>query len=1412
MANEVDPKAAQQFAESMKAAGAAAEEAMGAFEKQARVVGQMRDAMEEVAKVMYALCQQDCKALNPDVWKNVTKEVLKNQDAMKKQADAGKKVNKTFKEVSTTSAKLAKGLLFTGNVLSGLAQGMRNLVAIGRTAFNIITSIADGFYEVGKSIISIPFKMLKGLYSMAAKGGDNSVRTELENIRENYGDLAGISSRTVVGMAKSLDKFSFSGATATRVFGNFAERLKASREFADSLSTSFDHFQQELTDPAASEALMRYQRALSFTAEQQGILANLAMKNNTSLEKGYNDLGKQVLGMSKAFNITSKIFSKELGKAVQDLAHFGHLTKTELAASVAYTTKLGLSVEKLQGLMDQTKSYESTVENFSVINETFNTTIDYMKLMNFKSQGEKLDYLRKKFAETGKDMTNMSRAETDLLKAHLNLDDATINTIFSTKNQGVTMEKVKTQADRNAEAMLSQADAMKALAVEIKQLTPAGNALAGGVFDHLLEGFLRGIQGSKEFIGMMNNIRTVLREATQYGVQLGRKFVQMFPGVSQVFEGIKDLFNPARFRRMFKGVLDAFDFFTKTGSSNVEGFMEHLSKVFTNFLGEGKGPTTKILDGFKKFGKALFAIMTGIGSWLFKKIQEMYHDAVKEIENPGPTSKAVMGHISSVIADLSKFIREKATPFLVEGITMLTSWLKGEEIAKAAPVSKLRESLGKIFGPLGEALSKAWEELYPVLKKLVAALIVKIKDFFVSSWSEMDWKQQLLAVGTVVGPVFRDIVGGAIKARLIEKAGQKLIVEGIEKAVTQAVASQAAASAAASAASTAATAAGTAAVEGAVAASAATATAGAAAASGTGGVLATAATAIGGALSLPVVAGAAIVAGVVGGSLYLMNQSVKEEAERAAAKNTQAVIDAAKDENKSLLERFGALNKEQQEVVQKLNDERGWGLFESDVEKQYKARLSQIEAAQAPLEAQLKVQRKKQREDAAKLLEEKRKKDLVEKQLQELGPINFENAEQKFKKISELAKKIMGKDFDIDAKLKEVRDKLSSINFSIIDPEKDKELNESFLQFQKIEKIFASAKSITDAIKLIKSEVAKFDPGSVQENFVKLKSVIRDAIQSMTLTGTGIEVGHDLSLTEVWVPKMVNMFSGMKDISAALKTYLDNMRPITSRSVIDNNAILNTAIGETFTSFSDPAFMTNLDKASENGPKINVVFSSLRNIAESLKGFLADMKPVGKDSVTTNLGIMQHAVWLSMYSLTQSPDAKPLDTEKLKTLPGIIEDVDKMFSRMKGAASSISDFNKEASKKNISGIKDAVVGNIKAIGEIVAATQVLENSLNSIPNIDIGGKLSSLASGLGMGGNFSYEVKKKDVVVHLQVNVTMDTTELEGVIISQRKSIIRDRLNLSMSSERTPDQKDAGRLGLDRSQYTLRAADLEGTN
>ena len=61
---------------------------------------------------------------------------------------------------------------------------------------------------------------------------------------------------------------------------------------------------------------------------------------------------------------------------------------------------------------------------------------------------------------------------------------------------------------------------------------------------------------------LMRNIRRSLRVVFKAGKQIGKMFVEMFPGVKQMIGGMAELFNPKHFTKLMTKVKAIFkDFF-----------------------------------------------------------------------------------------------------------------------------------------------------------------------------------------------------------------------------------------------------------------------------------------------------------------------------------------------------------------------------------------------------------------------------------------------------------------------------------------------------------------------------------------------------------------------------------------------------------------------------------------------------------------------------------------------------------------------------------------------------------------------------------------------------------------------------------------------------------------------------------
>jgi hypothetical protein len=91
------------------------------------------------------------------------------------------------------------------------------------------------------------------------------------------------------------------------------------------------------------------------------------------------------------------------------------------------------------------------------------------------------------------------------------------------------------------------------------------------------------------------------------------------------------------------------------------------------------------------------------------------------------------------------------------------------------------------------------------------------------------------------------------------------------------------------------------------------------------------------------------------------------------------------------------------------------------------------------------------------------------------------------------------------------------------------------------------------------------------------------------------------------------------------------------------------------------------------------------------------------------------------------------------------------------------------------GIKQALL----AISNLVEKANSLNDAMGSLPDLKLNAKLKTLASGLGIGGKFNYQVKSKDVIINVNLQVEMNAADLEKSLVLREKSVIRNRLNFA---------------------------------
>lgn len=713
------------------------------FESQVTIVERLAAAM---GKVDTRQARKELDALNDTKLDSLQKAIDDTTTSSSSMLSKLQDVAETLEKKFPTSAAIAVA------GISGLHQGIRNMIAMTKGTASFFSTVTSGLFNITASVVAIPFKLLTGLVGFAANAtmGSNELRQAIEALRKEFGTLAGPTNKTITTMSFSLKGFKDTGLSTWRVFGTLAERFQAFRELAHSMGPEFQLLTSEFKENGG--AILAYQKGLGVSNEEMKGVADKAITSNKTFASVLKDVTKYSLEMGKSFGIDGKLISRDMGKALGDVKHFAGATIKQITEADVYARKLGLSLEKITGTLDAFETFDSAAENVSKLSQAFGVQVDAFKLMEKQDPASQLDELRKAFLKTGKSADTMSRQELKLLAQTTGLDEATAKMAFSSKNQGVSMDEIRKKSGEAEKKTLTQAEAMKKLADSIERLVKQGGSLPNSFFAAFIKGFTGGVQASKPFRMMIYDIRESLRETIRQGVKLGRTFVDIFPGIKDLFTGLDQLFKPKKFRVFMSGIRQDFTQFFKdltTGNFSFEKLMGSIRKSFFDFFDVEAGPGRDALEGFKTTFATLAKIAASGTRWIADKIAEG------------------IGSITDFIRDPKKML-QRLKVGATEG---------GSFVATA-------------LAPMLDSLEHAWTVITPALSKLFKVVGNKLVAFLKSD----DFKSVAVPVaealaGVMFGPVFSHIAlaaGTAALARasvgLFTGAGKKGISAIIEKA------------------------------------------------------------------------------------------------------------------------------------------------------------------------------------------------------------------------------------------------------------------------------------------------------------------------------------------------------------------------------------------------------------------------------------------------------------------------------------------------------------------------------------------------------------------------------------------------------------------------------------------------------
>jgi len=648
--------------------------------------------------------------------------------------------------------KFPKGAMMAGAAVTGMIQGFKNLMAIGKGLTGFLTTAVEGIGAIGMAILAIPFKMFNGLIDIAnkASGGSNELLQAIENLRKEFGALGTGSPKVIMQMSTELKGFSDTGLSAFQVFGNLHERLEAFLKLAQAMGPTFQNFGEEFRSNGG--AILAWQKGLGLSDEMMKTIGQTAKAMGKSMSSVLLPIQKQAQDLGKAFGIDSKLISRDMVKAMADLKHFAGASVKEIASASVYARKLGLELHDITGTLDAFDTFDSAADNASKLSQAFGLNIDAFKLMEAQDPATQIEMLRKSFATAGQDASKFNRQQLQLLASSTGLSEEQAKLAFSMKNQGVGLDDVKKKSDAAAKKQMTQAEAMKALADSIERMVKSGGAQHGGFFERFFKGIIGGLQSSHEFRKIIMNIQRALMLTEMAGVKLGRALAQLAP-VKELLGDIASIFSPKKFATLFGGISKEIEKFAK-GEEQFTSMMDMIKIHFLDFFDSQKGPGKKILAGFGKF---------------FEYIVKAISDAL-----PAMATK-----LSGFMTDLTKFI--------------LNPKAASDAATKGGSVAA---TVVAIIKPLGNALATSWNIISPSLLEFVDVAITKIGELMSAALKNEKFmgivKKALFGSFAIIfGPaVFRMALsgiisnfGGAIAKMITSSFGSSAVKAGATEGV-----------------------------------------------------------------------------------------------------------------------------------------------------------------------------------------------------------------------------------------------------------------------------------------------------------------------------------------------------------------------------------------------------------------------------------------------------------------------------------------------------------------------------------------------------------------------------------------------------------------------------------------------------
>ena len=641
------------------------------------------DANRSLISDQLAMARELCAALDCQDFEPTIASVGELNEGLREGADASEAlsaqtadVNKEMKKATKTSfswkAAGVSAFLAIKNAASGVfgilgsiggviktgVMGAFNLVKMGMQAYN---GMIDGLLQKGQEL----------------HNGTSALRTQMESLRGEFGNLAKGEGRSIIKAWDKVNdrgqKLSGTGLRMSRVFGSgsegMAKMLEHLQEKASEMGGTFTRFAKDFED--AGEEIIIASKALGLSGEAMSTLALQGKAAGKTLKESLRELNKQVVQVSKKFDVNVKLTGKMLDAQLKAPGIFNTNTKEMLKTAVA-AQKLGVSIETLTKTTKVFDDFESGAKAAGELAAQFGITVDAMDMMT-ATPAEQVTMLKDALQESGQSFADMSRQEKQRMSELTGMDVTELQNLMDPSNafDSKAMDAVDKGVDSATAATMRQTKANRELAKAMERVVEQGEAISGkgGLLGTFLDGVSKGIGKSEEFRHIIKNIYEVFKIVDRAGQQVGMVLAELFGKggpfyvVTQFFD---EMFDPAKMQQKMDNIVGFFRDFVDTVMKGGEGASGAFTTLFNNIVDEllgGAGGTGDFIDmmlnGLEKAFDFIGASLIKFLPTILNGLTELFKLAIKamtgKLKGPGfsttVTDDGLFPMIQSALAD-----------------------------------------------------------------------------------------------------------------------------------------------------------------------------------------------------------------------------------------------------------------------------------------------------------------------------------------------------------------------------------------------------------------------------------------------------------------------------------------------------------------------------------------------------------------------------------------------------------------------------------------------------------------------------------------------------------------------------------------------------------------------------------------